>query len=85
MRGASIALTAMFIAGLATPAFADTTVSIVDVQESAVARALWDRIAKDYEAEHKGVIGSVQVHRRGIVQRKAPDNAAIRLASGHCV
>ena len=53
MRGASIALTAMFIAGLATPALADTTVSIVHVQESAVARALWDRIAKDYEAEHK--------------------------------
>jgi raffinose/stachyose/melibiose transport system substrate-binding protein len=55
MRNASIALTAMFIAGLATPVLADTTVSIVDVQESAVARKLWDRIAKDYEAEHKGV------------------------------
>jgi raffinose/stachyose/melibiose transport system substrate-binding protein len=55
MRSASIALTAMFIAGLATPVLADTTVSIVDVQESAAARALWDRIAKDYEAEHKGV------------------------------
>jgi len=55
MRGASIALTAMFIAGLTTSAIADTTISIVDVQESAVARALWDRIAKDYEAEHKGV------------------------------
>jgi raffinose/stachyose/melibiose transport system substrate-binding protein len=45
----------MFIAGLTTSAIADTTISIVDVQESAVARALWDRIAKDYEAEHKGV------------------------------
>jgi raffinose/stachyose/melibiose transport system substrate-binding protein len=55
MRSASIALTAMLIAGLATPVFADTAVSIVDVQESAVARALWDRIAKDYEADHKGV------------------------------
>jgi raffinose/stachyose/melibiose transport system substrate-binding protein len=55
MRSASIAVTAMFIAGLTTPALADTTVSIVDVQESAVARALWDRIAKDYETEHKGV------------------------------
>jgi raffinose/stachyose/melibiose transport system substrate-binding protein len=55
MRGASIALTAMFMAGLATPVVANTIVSIVHVQESAVARALWDRIAKDYEAEHKGV------------------------------
>jgi raffinose/stachyose/melibiose transport system substrate-binding protein len=55
MRSASMALTAMLIAGLATPVFADTAVSIVDVQESAVARALWDRIAKDYEADHKGV------------------------------
>ena len=55
MRGARWALIASFIAGLATPAFADANVSIVDVQESATARALWDRIAKDYEAEHKGV------------------------------
>jgi raffinose/stachyose/melibiose transport system substrate-binding protein len=55
MRSASIALTAVFIAGLTTSAIADTTVSIADVQESTVARALWDRIAKDYEAEHKGV------------------------------
>jgi raffinose/stachyose/melibiose transport system substrate-binding protein len=55
MHGASFALTVVFIAGLTTSAIADTTVSIVDVQESAVARALWDRIAKDYEAEHKGV------------------------------
>jgi raffinose/stachyose/melibiose transport system substrate-binding protein len=55
MRRARWALTALFIAGLATPVFADVNVSIVDVQESATARALWDRIAKDYEAEHKGV------------------------------
>ncbi len=55
MRRVSFALCAVVIAGLATPVFADTVVSIVDVQESAVARALWDRIAKDYEAEHKGV------------------------------
>ncbi len=37
------------------PAFADTTVAIVDVQENANARAIWDRIAKEYEAEHKSV------------------------------
>jgi ABC-type glycerol-3-phosphate transport system substrate-binding protein len=55
MRSASIALTAMLVAGLATPVFADTNISIVHVQESAVARALWDRIAKDYEVDHKGV------------------------------
>ena len=55
MRGASFALAATLIAGLAAPVLADTTVSIVHVQESAAARALWDRIAKDYEAEHKGV------------------------------
>jgi raffinose/stachyose/melibiose transport system substrate-binding protein len=55
MRAASLALTALFIAGLSIPVLADTTVSIVHVQESAAARAIWDRIAKDYEAEHKGV------------------------------
>ena len=55
MRRISIALTAMVSAGLATPVFADTTVSIVHVQESPAGRALWDRIAKDYEASHPGV------------------------------
>ena len=55
MRRAQWALAASLLAGLATPVFADVNVSIVDVQESATARALWDRIAKDYEAEHKGV------------------------------
>jgi ABC-type glycerol-3-phosphate transport system substrate-binding protein len=65
MHGASFALTVVFIAGLTTSAIADTTVSIVDVQESAVARALWDRIAKDYEAEHKGVTVQFKYIRQG--------------------
>jgi raffinose/stachyose/melibiose transport system substrate-binding protein len=55
MRGASLALTAMLVAGTTHPAFADTMVSIVHVQESPDGRALWDRIAKDYEASHPGV------------------------------
>ena len=77
MRAASLALTALFIAGLGTPVFADTTVSIVHVQESAAARAIWDRIAKDYEAEHKGVTVQFQVHPRGSLQGKTYDRAAI--------
>ena len=71
MRGASFALTATLIAGLASPVFANTTVSIVDVQESAVARALWDRIAKDYEAEHKGVTVKAENESAAVPPEKA--------------
>ena len=77
MRTASIALTAMFIVGLASPVFADTTVSIAHVQESPDGRALWDRIAKDYEASHSGVKVQFQYIPRGSLQGKTSDDAAI--------
>ena len=56
MRGASMGSGCSACCGTGDSGFRRyANVSIVDVQESAIARALWDRIAKDYEAEHKGV------------------------------
>ena len=40
---------------LAAPAFADTKIKILHVNNNPAAIALWDKIGKDYEAEHKGV------------------------------
>ena len=39
----------------ATAAFADTTVTVLHVSENPGQVALWQKIAKDYNAEHKGV------------------------------
>lgn len=49
------ALASTFFACAASAAFADTTVTVLHVSESAAAKALWDTIAADYEASHKGV------------------------------
>ena len=40
--------------GLSRPVWADATVTILHVSDNAAARALWDRIAADYKASHKG-------------------------------
>ena len=37
------------------PAFADTTVTVLHVSENAAQKAVWDKIASDYNAAHKGV------------------------------
>jgi raffinose/stachyose/melibiose transport system substrate-binding protein len=43
------------LALVAGGASADTTVTILHVNDNAAAQALWNKIAADYEAEHKGV------------------------------
>ena len=55
MRFSRFSFAAACLAGLTFPAFADTTVTILHVNEIPAARTLWDKIARDYEAEHKGV------------------------------
>jgi raffinose/stachyose/melibiose transport system substrate-binding protein len=50
-----LAFLAACVTALNAPAFADTTVTILHVDDNAAAQALWSQIAKDYEAEHKGV------------------------------
>ena len=45
----------MLIAGLTAPAFAETHVTVLHVSENAAQKALWEQIAKDYNAAHPGV------------------------------
>ena len=50
------ALASTFIACAATATWAaDTTVTILHVNDNPAAKALWDKIAADYEASHKDV------------------------------
>ncbi|HZZ61973.1 MAG TPA: extracellular solute-binding protein [Roseiarcus sp.] len=43
------------LAALTAPALADTKIKILHVNNNPAAIALWDKIGKDYEADHKGV------------------------------
>jgi raffinose/stachyose/melibiose transport system substrate-binding protein len=43
------------LAALAAPAYAETQVTVLHVSENAAQRAVWDEIAKDYNAAHPGV------------------------------
>ena len=51
----SFTIAAACLAALTAPAFADTTVTVLHVSDNADQKAVWDKIAKDYNAEHKGV------------------------------
>ena len=44
------ALAAVCAAAFSVPALADTTVTVLHVSDNKTAVALWDQIAKDYEA-----------------------------------
>ena len=50
-----LALASTVLAFGTAAAWADTTVTILHVNNNPAATALWDKIAADYEAEHKGV------------------------------
>src|SRR5271157_3605695 len=43
------------LAALTAPAFAETNVTVLHVSENATQKALWDKIAADYDAQHPGV------------------------------
>jgi raffinose/stachyose/melibiose transport system substrate-binding protein len=43
------------LAALTAPAFADTQVNVLHVSDNAGQKAIWDQIAKDYNAAHPGV------------------------------
>jgi len=55
MKLSHFAFAAACVSALAAPAFADTTVTVLHVNNVPSAVALWDKIAADYNAEHKGV------------------------------
>ena len=42
-------------AALSAPAYAETHVTVLHVSDNAAQKAIWDQIANDYNAEHKGV------------------------------
>src|SRR3954453_22549970 len=54
MKLRSLAFSAACFAGLIAPALADTHVTVLHVSENPAQRSLWEQIAKDYNASHKG-------------------------------
>ncbi len=55
-----------------SPAFADTTVTLLHVSEDKNAQALWGQIAKDYEAAHPGVKVEVKYLENEAFKAKLP-------------
>jgi raffinose/stachyose/melibiose transport system substrate-binding protein len=55
MKFAQLAFLAACAAALSAPAYAETHVTVLHVSDNAAQKAIWDQIANDYNAEHKGV------------------------------
>jgi raffinose/stachyose/melibiose transport system substrate-binding protein len=55
MKFRHLAFAAACVAAWSVPALAETNITILHVNEIAPAKALWDKIAADYNASHKGV------------------------------
>ena len=55
MKFAQLAFLAACVAALSAPAYAETHVTVLHVSDNAAQKAIWDQIANDYNAEHKGV------------------------------
>ena len=51
----TLALASACLLALGVAARADTNITVLHVNENAAARTLWDKIAADYNASHKGV------------------------------
>src|SRR5580693_6441953 len=67
-----LALAAVCAAAFSTPAFADTTVTLLHVSEDKNAQALWQQIARDYEAAHPGVKVEVKYLENEAFKAKLP-------------
>ena len=55
MKFRQLAFLAACVTALSAPAYAETDITILHVNNNNAATALWDRIAADYEKEHPGV------------------------------
>jgi raffinose/stachyose/melibiose transport system substrate-binding protein len=55
MHFRQFAMAAAFLAALTAPALADTNITVLHVSDNAAQKALWDKIAQDYNAGHPGV------------------------------
>ncbi len=51
----TLALASACLMAFCLPGFADTTVTVLHVNENVAAKAIWDQAAADYNATHKGV------------------------------
>src|SRR5580698_1124559 len=67
-----LALAAVCAAAFSAPAFADTTVTMLHVSEDKTTQALWEQIAKDYEAAHPGVTVEVKYLENEAFKAKLP-------------
>jgi len=55
MRFRQFAFAAGCLTALIAPAFAETNITVLHVSDNAAQKAIWDEIAKDYNAAHPGV------------------------------
>jgi raffinose/stachyose/melibiose transport system substrate-binding protein len=55
MRFRQFAFAAGCLAALIAPAFAETNITVLHVSDNAGQKAIWDQIAKDYNAAHPGL------------------------------
>src|SRR5271157_854049 len=55
MKFRQLAFLAACVTALSAPAYAETDITILHVNNNNAATALWDKIAADYEKEHPGV------------------------------
>jgi raffinose/stachyose/melibiose transport system substrate-binding protein len=60
------------LAALTAPAFGDTKIKILHVDNNPAAIALWDKIGEDYEADHKGVTIEFQYLENEAFKAKLP-------------
>src|SRR6202034_751835 len=67
-----LALAAVCSAAFSASALADTTVTLLHVSEDKNAQALWNQIAKDYEATHPGVKVEVKYLENEAFKAKLP-------------
>jgi raffinose/stachyose/melibiose transport system substrate-binding protein len=55
MQFRSLAFAAACAVAFAAPAFAETNITVLHVSENAAQKAVWDKTAADYNAQHPGV------------------------------
>src|SRR5271156_312482 len=68
----TLALASACLLALSAPGFADTTVTVLHVNENTAAKAIWDQAAADYNAAHKGVTVKFQYLENEAFRAKLP-------------
>jgi raffinose/stachyose/melibiose transport system substrate-binding protein len=68
----TLALASACLLALSAPGYADTTVTVLHVNENTAAKAIWDQAAADYNAAHKGVTVKFQYLENEAFKAKLP-------------